>query len=344
MSFKKATRDNIWAKILLISPSGGGKSYSALTLAEGIAEAIKNDKGEDARVAMIGTESSRDRYYAKEFDYDLMQLKPPFTPESYVKGIDEAIEEGYKVLVIDSMTHEWSGQGGALDIHSKIPGNSYTAWNKVTPRHNKFIDKIIESEIFVIATVRGKDEYVLEEVNGKQVPRKVALGYEQRKDTEYLFTCAFNIDQDTHLASAVKDNTHIFENKNDILTKKDGHKVYEWATGGDLDEKLEEVKKSIEEGKTKQALNEEKEAKELAQNKKKSVPEKPKKKPEPKTDNKNKKKVIQDIRNEFGKLVKKGKSQGDVLDIMAKNGTNAPSEDTDIKTLEKILQALKDVK
>lgn len=344
MSFKKATRDNIWAKILLISPSGGGKSYSALTLAEGIAEAIKNDKGEDARVAMIGTESSRDRYYAKEFDYDLMQLKPPFTPESYVKGIDEAIEEGYKVLVIDSMTHEWSGQGGALDIHSKIPGNSYTAWNKVTPRHNKFIDKIIESEIFVIATVRGKDEYVLEEVNGKQVPRKVALGYEQRKDTEYLFTCAFNIDQDTHLASAVKDNTHIFENKNDILTKKDGHKVYEWATGGDLDEKLEEVKKSIEEGKTKQALNEEKEAKELAKNKKKSVPEKPKKKPEPKTDNKDKKKVIQDIRNEFGKLVKKGRSQGDVLDIMAKNGTNAPSEDTDIKTLEKILQALKDVK
>jgi hypothetical protein len=344
MSFKKATRDNIWAKILLISPSGGGKSYSALTLAEGIAEAIKNDKGEDARVAMIGTESSRDRYYAKEFDYDLMQLKPPFTPESYVKGIDEAIEEGYKVLVIDSMTHEWSGQGGALDIHSKIPGNSYTAWNKVTPRHNKFIDKIIESEIFVIATVRGKDEYVLEEVNGKQVPRKVALGYEQRKDTEYLFTCAFNIDQDTHLASAVKDNTHIFENKNDILTKKDGHKVYEWATGGDLDEKLEEVKKSIEEGKTKQALNEEKEAKELAKNKKKSVPEKPKKKPEPKTDNKDKKKVIQDIRNEFGKLVKKGRSQGDVLDIMAKNGTNAPSEETDIKTLEKILQALKDVK
>ena len=126
--FIKATRDNIWAKILLISPSGGGKTFSALTMATGIKKGFKERFDKEERIAMIGTESSRDRYYAKEFDYDLLQLSAPFTPESYVEAIDLAIENGYKILVIDSITHEWSGRGGALEIHSKIPGNSYTAW------------------------------------------------------------------------------------------------------------------------------------------------------------------------------------------------------------------------
>ena len=128
MAFKKATRDNIWAKILLIAPSGGGKSFSALTVAEGIKDAYNEKNGTDTRIAFIGSEQSRDRYYAKEFDYDLLQLSAPFTPESYITAIDEAINAGYKTLVIDSITHEWSGQGGVLEIHSKIPGNSYTAW------------------------------------------------------------------------------------------------------------------------------------------------------------------------------------------------------------------------
>jgi hypothetical protein len=126
--FQKATRDNIWAKILLISPSGGGKSYSALTLASGVAEGLAEKSGIEQRVAFIGSESSRDRYYAEEFDYDLLQLSAPFTPESYVNAVDLAINSGYKVVVIDSLTHEWAGQGGVLEIHSKIPGNSYTAW------------------------------------------------------------------------------------------------------------------------------------------------------------------------------------------------------------------------
>jgi hypothetical protein len=265
MGFQKAVRENIWAKVLEIAPSGGGKSYGALRLAKGLTEALSKDTGNEERIAYIGTEGSRDKYYADEFDYDLMQLKAPFTPESYIDAIDEAIDAGYKVIVIDQISYEWAGKGGMLEIHSKMSGNSYTNWSKLTPRHEKFVDKILDSEAFIIATVRGKDKYVLEEQNGKQIPRKVGIGYQQRDDLEFLFTVAVTVEQDTHLFTSVKDNTHCFENRNDVLTEKDGEIIYKWSTGGDVKAKRSELEKAKEEAKAKIALNEEEEAKKIVQ-------------------------------------------------------------------------------
>ena len=225
---------------------------------------------------------------------------------------------------------------------------------KVTPRHNKFLDKIIDSEIFVIATVRGKDEYVLEEVNGKQVPRKVALGYDQRKDTEYLFTCSFNIEQDSHIATSVKDNTHIFESRNDVLTEKDGLKVFEWATDGDLEEKTKEIEGSIAEGKRLQKLNEEKEAEELAKaNKGKAIKQpkaqegskpKPQTKTEPESESESPKDLVGEIRKEFTRIAKaKTLSQTEILSVMEENGTSKPTIKTPVKTLKDILKALQEL-
>lgn len=265
MGFQKAVRENIWAKVLTIAPSGGGKSFGALRVAKGLTEALSKDTGNEERIAYIGTEGSRDKYYADEFDYDLMQLKAPFTPESYVDAIDEAIDAGYKVIVIDQISNEWAGKGGMLEIHSKMSGNSYTNWSKLTPRHEKFVDKILDSEAFIVATVRGKDKYVLEEQNGKQVPRKVGIGYQQRDDLEFLFTVAVTVEQDTHFFTSVKDNTHCFENRNDVLTEKDGDIIYKWSTGGDVKSKRNELEKAKEEAKTKIALNQEEEAKKIVQ-------------------------------------------------------------------------------
>jgi hypothetical protein len=265
MGFQKAVRENIWAKVLTIAPSGGGKSFGALRVAKGLTEALSKDTGNVERIAYIGTEGSRDKYYADEFDYDLMQLKAPFTPESYVDAIDEAIDAGYKVIVIDQISNEWAGKGGMLEIHSKMSGNSYTNWSKLTPRHEKFVDKILDSEAFIVATVRGKDKYVLEEQNGKQVPRKVGIGYQQRDDLEFLFTVAVTVEQDTHFFTSVKDNTHCFENRNDVLTEKDGDIIYKWSTGGDVKSKRNELEKAKEEAKTKIALNQEEEVKKIVQ-------------------------------------------------------------------------------
>lgn len=253
MGFQKAKREQVWLKVLLSGASGCGKSYSALKMATGIAK--KCNSG----IAYIGTEGSRNKYYANEFDYDLLELEEPFECEKYMAAIDEAVDAGYKVLIIDSMTHEWKWLN---DIHDKMPGNSFTNWGKLKPRHHKFMDKVLNSPIHIIATARGKDDWVLEDKNGKQVPKKVGMGQQQDKDISYEYTVSLMISQDTHVASADKDNTHLFDGRFEVLTEKDGEKLYDWANQGEAptpkapqptyseasmsdDDILKEVKKEI---------------------------------------------------------------------------------------------------
>ena len=224
MAFVKAKKEKIWTKVLLGGSSGSGKTYSALRLATGLAK--KCGSG----IAAIDTEAGRIRYYANEFDFSDMQLTEPFTPEKYIEAINEAVSSGFKVLIIDSISHEWNY---CVDIHDKMSGNSWTNWSRVTPRHDAFMEKILQAPIHIIATVRGKDEYVLEEKNGKQTPKKVGLGFKQRDGVEYNYTATFNIAQDTHIAEATKDNTHIFEGRYEVLTEKDGEALYDWANTGE---------------------------------------------------------------------------------------------------------------
>lgn len=225
MQFQKAKRQQIWLKILLAGASGSGKTYSAMRLAKGISQKS------GGKVAAIDTENGRIRYYAGEFDFDDLQLSAPYTPEKYIEAINIAKDNGYTILIIDSITHEWDY---CLDQHSKMPGNSYTNWGKITPRHDTFMEVILQSSMHIIATVRGKDEYVMESKDGKQIPKKVGLGYKQRDNIEYNYTVTFNIDQKTHVADATKDNTHIFENRYDVLTEKDGNALYDWANTGEV--------------------------------------------------------------------------------------------------------------
>ena len=225
MAFVKAKKEQIWVKMLLAGPSGGGKTFSALRVATGLAKAA------DSRIAAIDTENGRIRYYANDFDFDDMQMDAPYSPEKYMAAIDEAVNAGYRVLIIDSLSPEWSF---CLDLVNNMPGtNSYTKWKTVTPRHDAFKEKILQSPIHIIATVRGKDEYVLEETNGKKVPKKVGLGYSQRDGLEFDYTTTLNLDQNTHRFQATKDNTHLFEDRYDLLTEDDGVLLYQWANDGE---------------------------------------------------------------------------------------------------------------
>lgn len=225
MAFVKAKKEKVWIKVLLGGSSGSGKTYSALRLATGLAK-----KAGGTGIAAIDTEAGRIRYYADRFDFYDDRIEEPFTPEKYIAAIQSAVDNGFKVLIIDSISHEWNY---CVDIHDKMPGNSWTNWGKVTPRHDAFMEKMLQAPIHIIATVRGKDEYVLEEKNGKQTPKKVGLGYKQRDGIEYNYTATFNIAQDTHIAEATKDNTHIFEGRYEILTEKDGEALYDWANDGE---------------------------------------------------------------------------------------------------------------
>lgn len=222
MGFEKAKREQVYVKILLSSPSGGGKSYSALRVATGLAKKC------DSRIAYIGTEGSRDKYYANEFEYDLMQLET-FSTRSYMDAIDEAIDGGYKVLIIDSISPEWQWLN---DQHDKMTGNSFTNWGKLKPKHKQFMEKILLSDIHIIACARGKTEWVLEDQDGKKVPKKVGMGATQDKDISFDYTVSFQLEQTTHNATADKDNTHLFDEIH-ILTEKDGEALYDWANTGD---------------------------------------------------------------------------------------------------------------
>lgn len=331
MGFKKAVRESLWVKVLSIAPSGSGKTYSNLRLAQGMAKKLQEETGEEVGIAFIETEAKRSTYYADEFDFDILELKAPFTPEKYIDAIDDAIDSGYKILVIDSLSHEWMGKGGLLEVHSNMPGNSYTNWSKITPRHEKFMDKVIDSPIHIFATVRGKDKYVLEDQNGKQIPRKVGVGYQQRDDLEYLFTTSFTIEQDTHNFSTVKDNTHLFEGRHEILTEKDGELLYKWSIGGDVKSKKAEIDKAKEEAKAKIALNAEEEAKKMA-----SEAEKKNKKQQNKL---SLNELKSDILLKCKELSDNGK-RAEVIQILKDiNGTPNPNDITDKTIAEKVVSA-----
>ncbi len=136
-------------------------------------------------------------------------------------------------LIIDSGSHEWSGRGGLLEIQGSMSGNSYTNWAKITPRHNLFVDKLLCCKIHTIVCLRGKDVYVMSEnEKGKQAPKKEGLGAEQRANFEYEMMATLMIDQKNHVATPMKDNTGLFENRYEMLSEEHGRLLKEWAENG----------------------------------------------------------------------------------------------------------------
>lgn len=241
-TIEKAVKEKLPVKILLGGSSGSGKTFTALRLATGI---IKKAGG--GKIVLINTEGARGKLYANEFDYEIVDLENPRSPERYIEAIKFVISQGATVIIIDSLSHEWSWLN---ELVNNMPGNSFQNWGKVKPRHQKMSDAIIESPIHIIATGRGKDEYVMEDKNGKQTPKKVGVGVQQEKDTEYEYMVTFNLSQDTHIADVMKDNTHLFEGRYDILTEKDGEALYDWANNGTIvnrpsKEDLDNLRKEI---------------------------------------------------------------------------------------------------
>lgn len=230
---KKAQREKIYTKIALMAPSGGGKTYSALRLATGMAEELKKQNGKAAKILLANTEQKRGYYYADEFDYDIVDIDAPYNPEKFVDLIEFAVSEKYDILILDSTSHEWEGKGGCLELQQQA-GGTYQAWARITPRHNKFINAIADSPIHIIATMRGKDQYEMtKDERGKTSVQKLGVGAKQRDGFEYEFTCTFLIDQKTNCAEAQKDNTHIFEHEGAmLLTENHGKKIIQWANLG----------------------------------------------------------------------------------------------------------------
>lgn len=223
MSFVRAERRKAKARILLAGPSGAGKSYSALLLAKGLC----------GRVAAIDTEHGSLANYDNLIDFDVDNMGAPFGPQAYIQRINEAQRAGYDVLIIDSITHEWSSPGGILDLKDKMPGaNDYTKWGKLTPMHDAFIQAMLQCDMHVIATVRSKTAYTLEDRDGKAVPKKIGQAPQQRDGMEYEFTTVFDLQVDSNVASAAKDRTGLFRQSYEVITEETGKRIKAWLEGG----------------------------------------------------------------------------------------------------------------
>jgi hypothetical protein len=220
---KKASKKESKLRLGISGPSGSGKTWSALLLAEGMG---------CKKVCVIDTERSSAELYSDRFKFHTIDFRPPYSPERYMEAI-RLCQSEFDIIIIDSISPEWDGEGGCLDIHSKIPGNSYVAWSKVTPKHNKFIESLLACECHLIVTTRSKSEYVLEEKNGKQVPRKVGMAPKQREGLEYELTCFFELDL-SHNFIASKDRTGLFGG--DIpqaLDVSTGERLKNWLGAGE---------------------------------------------------------------------------------------------------------------
>ena len=228
MKFNKAARKKCKIKLGIQGPSGSGKTFSSLHLAYGL---TKNwDK-----IAVIDSENGSANLYSHLGGYSVLSLEPPYTPEMYTQAIQEAVNEGFECVIVDSLSHEWDGTGGVLEIHGNMQGNSFTNWKNVTPRHNQLIQFMLQADVHLIATMRSKQDYVLSEKSGKMVPEKVGLKSVQRDGIDYEFTIVFELNQ-RHIATVSKDRTSLFNKRPELtLSPSVGEEIYKWCNEEDND-------------------------------------------------------------------------------------------------------------
>jgi hypothetical protein len=228
MKFEKAQRKKAKLRLALTGPSGSGKSYGALLIAKGIG----------GKIALIDTEKASASLYSHLVDFDTMELAPPYSPERFREAISAAESAGYEILIIDSITHEWSGVGGCLELVDEIArarykGNSWSAWNDLTPRHRAFVDAILQSNMHIIATMRSKTETAQTEENGRKKVVKLGMKSEQREGSEYEFTTVLDIVHDGHYAVASKDRTGLFTGVDpQKISEETGKTLLAWLNAG----------------------------------------------------------------------------------------------------------------
>jgi len=209
-------------------PAGSGKTFTALTFAA----ALANGGG----IAVIDTERGSASKYSDFFTFDVLELDT-FHPQLYIDGIRTAEEAGYDVIVIDSLSHAWEGEGGVLDLHEQATKrqrteNSFAAWKDVTPIHRRLVDAILGSRCHVVVTMRSKIEYVQIEENGRKIVKKVGMAPVQRQGVEYEFDIVADMDIDHNM---VISKSRCFAVADAVVSKPNAQwfaRVKEWLQAG----------------------------------------------------------------------------------------------------------------
>jgi hypothetical protein len=225
MQLRKATRKKARIRLGLSAISGGGKTFSAIKIAQGLCNEL-------SKVAIIDTENGSADLYAHLGDFNVLPLTAPFTPERYIEAIKSCEKAGMEVIIIDSISHEWDGKGGCLEIVESL-GGKYQDWAKVTPRHQAFIEAILHSPSHIITTVRRKQDYEMIKDGNKIRIEKGGLKEITREGFEYELTINLELDAN-HNATASKDRTQLFMGKPAFVPSEETGKIIAaWCEQGE---------------------------------------------------------------------------------------------------------------
>lgn len=230
MQIRKAQRKAVKLKLALTGISGAGKTLGSILLASGIV-------GKTGKILVIDTENARSDFYAdyhltSGIDFNVLPLEAPYTIPKYLAALDIGMKDGYDIIIMDSISHEWDGSGGVLDQKNVIDargGNSFTNWNKFTPDHNKFLAAIISCNCHIICTMRRKtDRAMSDNGGGKSKVTTMGLKVVQREGIEYEFDTIFDINKDDNKFSVEKDRTGMFNGRIELITTKTGEEFRDW--------------------------------------------------------------------------------------------------------------------
>ncbi|MDT2813773.1 AAA family ATPase [Vagococcus carniphilus] len=255
MEITKAKREQIKVPIMVTGASGSGKTVSSLILAKGIVEKKYPDLSDSEhweKIGVIDTEHKRSMLYADSTVANVeigsflhIDLEAPFSVGRYTQAFKLLKDSGVEVIIVDSLTHAWSGEGGILEeVERQGKGNpklQMVAWSKVKPLEKEFQRLVTGNSVYVIGTTRSKQAYEMEkDDNGRTQVRKVGLKSDQKDALEYEFAIVLRMDE-FHNAEATKDNSNMF-NEPFLISKEIGHQIYEWSSEGvDLEKVKDEL-------------------------------------------------------------------------------------------------------
>ncbi len=244
MQFVKAVRENVGLLIGLAGSSGSGKTFSALRLASGIAQGKP--------FAFIDTENKRGLHYADQFNFHHGDLRAPFEPKAYAQAIKAADEAGYPVIVVDSMTHEWAGEGGVLemyeeDFHGKFGGKDtckMLAWHRPKGDHKKMVQRMLQVRAHLILCFRAEEKIEMGKKDGKTVigPKAGLTGLDGwfpvcEKNLPYELTASFLLmAQNPGIPLKIKlqeQHKPLFP-AGQLIDENAGRRIAEWAAGGKI--------------------------------------------------------------------------------------------------------------
>ncbi len=229
ISIAPATRAGAHLLISLYGPPESGKTMTALKLARGLA-----GKG---KIGFLDTESGRGRLYSDAIPggYEIGELSPPFTAERYVSAIHQFERAGYPVLIVDSFSHVWAGEGGILEQADKSGAKGLQKWLQPKLRYKKLMNCLLATKMHIIFCSRAKqpiEEYTDDQ--GKKQYRLLDWIEVQDKNLRYEMTVVLEMrGRGAFQIRKCPGPLQTVFAGHDLIDESAGASIAQWVAGGD---------------------------------------------------------------------------------------------------------------